>query len=373
MKRILTVLVALIVICCLSCAIAEKDVLKPVTSITPVEKNIVLAVDTAWQAEVVIGPENATNRAVGWTSTNEKVATVDENGVITGRGKGKCNINVTALDGSKKKASISVQVKEYDVVLRYPMETDMYFDTTDDYAEYEVGAFGNVRKTVYQRTVTFNGGVVESAGNHKLRPVKAGEGTVEVVEKENGKVKQKVKATVYVAQSAVAGDIIVGTEDLARGRDAQASSEVPALWRYYANDGDTESYWESQGYPAEFVIDLGGKADVSSVGILMGQDWGARSQTIGIYSSEDGSEYRETVAETEYQFDQKHGNRVFIGFERTSARYVKLVFVGGTWQNAQAAEITVNGIRTEDAAPVEDVNVPSAPDLPDFPDFDDNW
>ena len=55
-------------------------------------------------------PANATIQALTWQSANEKVATVDENGVVTGISKGTASIRATARDGSGKYATFSVQV-----------------------------------------------------------------------------------------------------------------------------------------------------------------------------------------------------------------------------------------------------------------------
>lgn len=46
-------------------------------------------------------PANATIEALTWSSSNEKVATVDAMGVITGRGYGTAEITVTSSDGTK--------------------------------------------------------------------------------------------------------------------------------------------------------------------------------------------------------------------------------------------------------------------------------
>ena len=49
--------------------------------------------------EVIISPDNATNQNVNWTSSNEDVAVVDENGTVTGGESGEAVITVTAEDG----------------------------------------------------------------------------------------------------------------------------------------------------------------------------------------------------------------------------------------------------------------------------------
>ena len=55
-------------------------------------------------------PENATDKTVTWSSANEKIATVDENGVVTGVAVGTTTITATAKDGSKVKATCKVTV-----------------------------------------------------------------------------------------------------------------------------------------------------------------------------------------------------------------------------------------------------------------------
>ena len=57
----------------------------------------------------VIGPENATNKAVKWSSNREDIAKVDENGEITAVGNGKAIITCESIDGGLK-ASCMVTV-----------------------------------------------------------------------------------------------------------------------------------------------------------------------------------------------------------------------------------------------------------------------
>lgn len=372
MRRIwLAGILAVIMVLTMTVVVCAEEAVK-VKTVTPAEKKISLAPGTTWQAAVEIAPEDATDKSVTWKSSNEKVATVDESGMITGVKKGSCKITATANDGSKKKAEISVNVKEYDAVLIYPAVLDTFFDTTEDYAEYEVGFNGRSSTTVYSRTVKFTGDVVESAGDHKLKPVKAGEGTVEVLAKENNKVKEKGKYTVFVAPTAVTDKAIPDTLEMARNRECWGSTELVPFWRYYGNDGDIESYWESEGYPAEWTVDLGTELNVSSIVVRLNPDksWKSRTQTIEVLVSPDSQSYTKVLEATEFKYDPKTGNRIVISLEPVDARFVQLRFLSGTWKNAQAAEVLVN-VTADQRAKEEQERIQNDPfnmmmDLPSF-------
>lgn len=55
-----------------------------------------------------VSPENATDKTVTWTTDNDKIATVDKNGVLTGVAEGKVVVTATTANG--KTANISVYV-----------------------------------------------------------------------------------------------------------------------------------------------------------------------------------------------------------------------------------------------------------------------
>lgn len=65
--------------------------------------------DNTFKLNMYIYPENAC-QTVTWKSSNEKVATVDENGLITAVALGKSTITATTTDGSGKKVSVNLNV-----------------------------------------------------------------------------------------------------------------------------------------------------------------------------------------------------------------------------------------------------------------------
>ena len=62
------------------------------------------------QLTAVIFPENATNKEVEWSVSNEEVATIDQNGLLTAVSNGIVTVKATALDGSGVSATKSIDV-----------------------------------------------------------------------------------------------------------------------------------------------------------------------------------------------------------------------------------------------------------------------
>ena len=76
------------------------------------------------QLSTVVTPDNATIQAVEWSSRNEKIATVDSNGIVTGIARGNVTIDAKATDGSGVKTALTLSVIQdaTDVSIR---ETDV--------------------------------------------------------------------------------------------------------------------------------------------------------------------------------------------------------------------------------------------------------
>jgi len=72
-------------------------------------------------------PENATNKTLKWTSSNEEIATVDASGVVTGVKGGKAVITATATDESGISAKVNITV--YNILT----SDRTWVDVTDDY------------------------------------------------------------------------------------------------------------------------------------------------------------------------------------------------------------------------------------------------
>lgn len=87
-------------------------VITPVTGVTVTADTKTLFIGTTAQLTATVKPADASITGVKWESTNEKVAVVDEYGVVTGVGRGQATIRATAADGSGQRASVNVTVKQ---------------------------------------------------------------------------------------------------------------------------------------------------------------------------------------------------------------------------------------------------------------------
>lgn len=85
-------------------------VLQPVKSVKVEGESRKLAVGGTLSLGASVQPADASIKSVTWSSADERIATVDQNGVVTGVKKGTVAIRATAADGTKRYGSLEVQV-----------------------------------------------------------------------------------------------------------------------------------------------------------------------------------------------------------------------------------------------------------------------
>ena len=71
--------------------------------------------DETYQLNVKVYPTLATDKSVIFKSTNEKVCTVDTDGLVTGNGFGNANVNVYSVDDNTKIDTITISVTDNNV------------------------------------------------------------------------------------------------------------------------------------------------------------------------------------------------------------------------------------------------------------------
>lgn len=135
-------------------------------------------------------------------------------------------------------------------------------------------------------------------------------------------------------------------ENLALGKPVSSGAHTDVYVIKNVNDGKTDTYWESKGFPAEVIFDLQGTFTVSTVAVCLNPSsvWEPRIQEIAVLVSLDGETFTQAAAPEKFQFDAATGNRVRIDFDAAQAAFVKVIFTLNTSSRtggAQAAEICV--------------------------------
>ncbi|MEU6427184.1 discoidin domain-containing protein [Microbispora sp. NPDC046973] len=140
-----------------------------------------------------------------------------------------------------------------------------------------------------------------------------------------------------------------GGPNLAAGRTVTASSSNSPYVAGNLTDGNQGTYWESSNnaFPQWAQVDLGGATSVDQVVLKLPATWEARTQTLSVQGSTDGSSFSTIASSAGRSFAPGSGNVVTIGFTATTTRYVRINVTANTgWPAAQLSEIEVYGAAT---------------------------
>lgn len=136
------------------------------------------------------------------------------------------------------------------------------------------------------------------------------------------------------------------TDNLAQGRTLTASSGSAPYVAGNAGDGNQTSYWESanNAFPQWIQVDLGSSVAVTKVVLKLPPSWEARTQTLSLRGSTNGTSFSDLVASRDYSFKPADNNTVTISLSSTTTRYLRVDVTGNTgWAAAQLSELEVYG------------------------------
>lgn len=161
-----------------------------------------------------------------------------------------------------------------------------------------------------------------------------------------------------VAQGAAAA-----APNLAAGKPATASSTVDVYGAGNVTDGNQSTYWESANnqFPQWVQVDLGSAATVTDLTLKLPTGaWGARTETLTVQGSTNGSTFTTLKASAGYTFDPASANTVNVDVTDTSVRYVRLSVTANTgWPAGQLSELEVHG--SADPTPTPTTPTPTTP------------
>lgn len=133
--------------------------------------------------------------------------------------------------------------------------------------------------------------------------------------------------------------------NLAKGRPATATGSQDVYTPAKAVDGDAHTYWESanHAFPQALTVDLGSREAVRRLVLKLPPQsaWQARTQTLSVQGSADGSAWSTVVAAKDYRFDPATGNTVTVALpDGTSLRHLRVQVTANTgWPAAQFSEV----------------------------------
>jgi hypothetical protein len=144
--------------------------------------------------------------------------------------------------------------------------------------------------------------------------------------------------------------------DVPLARTVSASSSAPGYPVANAADGNQATYWESvnNAFPQWIQADLGSTKALTRIVLKLPTTWEARTQTLAVRASTNGTSFTDLVASAGYQFSPS-ANTVSINVT-ASARYVRVNVTANTgWPAAQLSEFELYGPDSGDT------QAPSAP------------
>ncbi|MFE1941397.1 discoidin domain-containing protein [Streptomyces massasporeus] len=133
--------------------------------------------------------------------------------------------------------------------------------------------------------------------------------------------------------------------NLAKGRPATATGSQDVYTPGKAVDGDPNTYWESanHAFPQSLTVDLGAREAVRRLVLKLPPQaaWQARTQTLSVQGSTDGSAWSTVVAAKDHRFDPASGNTITVPLPAgTNLRHLRLHVTANTgWPAAQFSEV----------------------------------
>ncbi|MFC8096708.1 CARDB domain-containing protein [Streptomyces sp. NPDC057301] len=148
--------------------------------------------------------------------------------------------------------------------------------------------------------------------------------------------------------------------NLALGKTATASGSHSGYPAGNVTDGSQQTYWESpsNAFPQWVQVDLGGSAAIDQVVLKLPTSWEARTQTLRVLGSSDGSSFSTLSGSAGRQFDPSRSSSVTVDFDSTDVRYVRVQVTANTgWPAAQVSELEIYGEEGEPPPPVNGTNL----------------
>ncbi|MEV7285076.1 CARDB domain-containing protein [Streptomyces sp. NPDC093252] len=155
-------------------------------------------------------------------------------------------------------------------------------------------------------------------------------------------------------QPGTAAAAVAAGPDIALGKSATASGANGGYPAANVTDGSQASYWEGPAgsFPSWVRVDLGSAVEVNQAVLKLPSSWGARTQTLAVEGSTDGSTFSALSASAARRFDPAAANTVTVDFTARTVRYVRVLVTANTgWNAAQLSALEVYGTDPDPGEP----------------------
>ncbi len=221
---------------------------KKVEVSAPVKK---VDVGSGLQLTALCSPEDASIKKVTWTSKNPTVASVDENGYVTGLKRGNATISASATDGSRVTGGIYLTVTQ-------PV-TDIVFDSQE--IPVIVGRTAQAKVKVLptdasDKTLVWSSSdeSVATVKGGQIRGVKAGSCVVTAASKANPEVAVEVRVTVSQLVTKIVN--VNAAEELS----LRVGEETELVWEVQPSDATNKGLTFKSVHPKVVKVNEGGIA-----------------------------------------------------------------------------------------------------------------
>ncbi len=213
---------------------AAKNVkVKKIQITNPKKKTVTLVRGKTLQIKVKVTPKNAKNKKVTYKSSKKKIASVSKKGKVKGLKKGTAKITVTAKDGSKKKATLTVKVVNPVKVSKVTVSPSA---TTLDVGKTVTLKAACAPKNATDKAVswkTSDKGVATVTASGVVKGVKAGTAKITATAKDGSK--KSAACTVTVKAASVNPNPNPPTPAV-KALDSIAVTKAPTKTAYYTGD-----------------------------------------------------------------------------------------------------------------------------------------
>lgn len=236
------------------------------------------------QLTTTITPSDATNKGVTYTSSNNKIATVSQNGIVTGISQGEVTITVSTNDGSNLKTSLKIKVLPIEVSAIKVDKTSVKMSKNSTVTlKTTISPSTATNKSVTYKSSNTKVATVSSSG--VIKGVSNGKATVTITSVDNTNIKTSVE--VEVKEQTVASISLPKQRIIL---DKGSSTTIKPTVKYdITNAPSLPTTWKSANTSIATVSN-DGKVTAKKLGkTYLTVTVGSKSESIPVYVSNSGN------------------------------------------------------------------------------------